>query len=350
MISALSQVNRSSLRYRAFFGLGLFVSISVLFRMYLQLFNWGYGTSVRLNELVDGTGRLPFVTRRLVPLLIGSLASLLQIPLELVASGVMFVSLAAFVAAFRYFITAFRSPSVLTDSLTWLGLVGLCPFMVAFSSAVYDFTTLFLFTLELALMARQKWRWYFCVFPFACANRETTILLCLTFCLYFFKRMERRSFVRLLAAQGAIYLSIRGWLLLQFRNNPGGLLEWHLPEQIHVLGLLAASLIRLSPTAILAASFLLAGFVILFLTFYRWQAKPPFLRDALVTTLPPLLVLYIPFGIPFEIRVFYEVYPVIFLLSIEPLIWRLGFAPEPAPVRSPTPADREMNLAEHQHA
>jgi hypothetical protein len=231
----------------------------------------------------------------------------------------MLLSLVGFVFAFRYLVTAFWPASVLSDMLTVFAIVGLLPLMATFSRQMYDFATLFFFTLELALLARRQWKWFLAVFPLACLNRETTFLLSLVFAVHYYPLVERQFLVKMLAVQALIFVIIRAPLLWLFKDNPGNAVEVFLPVQLYVL----SQILAFSPIGLLALLFVLCGFVILFLMLYRWNDKPPFLREAALVTIPLLVVSYLVFGLPFEIRVFYEAFPVVFVLCVEPIFSRL---------------------------
>lgn len=117
--------------------------------------------------------------------------------------------------------------------------------------------------------------------------------------------MPRSQFLTLIVMQVAVYALVKGWLFFEFRNNPGELVEIHLTEYQMVF--------QKQPWVGIISLFILA--TLLLLVFCNWKRKPLFLRHALVMVLP-LLALIVPFGFPYEFRVFYEVYPVFSLLVI----------------------------------
>ena len=170
---------------------------------------------------------------------------------------------------------------------------------------IYDFTILFLFTLELALMNAGRWRAYILLFPVACLVKETTLLLGLVFALHFYGSLERRKFWALLAGQAAIFLVIRLILTWIFRNNPGSALEFHLLD--HYKAFVSQPLFF---TLWLLMLVFVAGVV-----GYRWRHKPTFLRHAALATALPLLTLFFAAGGPYELRNLYEAYPAVFLLA-----------------------------------
>jgi hypothetical protein len=63
---------------------------------------------------------------------------------------------------------------------------------------------------------------------------------------------------------------------------------------------------------------------------HRYMAAPPLLRDAALSVTPVLCLLFHLFCFPFEIRAFYEAYPLLLLLSLPALGQRLGIDYRPA--------------------
>lgn len=221
-----------------------------------------------------------------------------------IAIVLMFLSLVGFAFAIRYFFrSVFEASDRFTDLATIIALLGLPPLFVYFDY-VYDFTTLFLISLGFALMVRRKWQLYLPVFFIACINKETTILLTMVFAIHFFstKRMARALFGKLLLIQLGIFVAIRLLLMYQFRNNPGGAVEFHLIDKNFQLLLESYSL----TTA-------LTWFIVGLLIFYDWPQRPVFLKHGLWIAVP-LLITTMFFGFLDELRDYYEVYPIVILL------------------------------------
>jgi hypothetical protein len=319
LIASLANVDRSSTAYRAVLAAVLLVTVALVFYFYMSLFEWEPNPWHGLSYMLAGTAWKPYVTRALIPLLTRLIVSILPVQPEFVATGWMLVSFVGFVFAFRYLLAAFWRASVLSDALTVFAIVGLLPLMATFSQQMYDFATLFFFTLELGLLARRQWKWFLAIFPLACLNRETTFLLSLVFAVHYYPLVERRFLIKMLAAQGLIFVALRAPLLWLFKDNPGNAVEVFLPVQLYVL----RQIFAFSAIGLLALLFVVCGVGILALMLYRWNDKPPFLREAALVTVPLLVVSYLVFGLPFEIRVFYEGYPVVFLLCVEPIYARL---------------------------
>ncbi len=181
----------------------------------------------------------------------------------------------------------------------------LVPFMTA--GHVWDPATLFFWALLLWLMAEQRWRTYCVVFPLACLNRETTVLLALVFACGFFGHMKRSRFFGLLAfqigASAAIYAAVE--LALWARGIGGPAAEWNLTKHLP-----SGRLIRID-RFVLGAS--LAATT---LAMVRSRRNPLLLGE--VVLIPVFLTAYILFCAPGELRDLYELVP-LGLLSLVPV-------------------------------
>jgi len=221
----------------------------------------------------------------------------------LIALALMYGSLIGFVIALRYLAEAlFDLPPSFARKVPLIALVLLPP-LFRYTSFIYDFPSLFLFTLGLALMVRQRWRAYLGLLVVATINKETAILLPFVFGLYFLRRQEllRGRFWPLLGAQVGLWLVIKLGINYVFRDNPGGMVELHLRD--HNLGLL-----RSYPMGTAAGWLVLAVLMAV-----RWSDTPRFLRTAL-WTLPVLVGMTLFLGYLDELRDYYEAFPVVVLL------------------------------------
>lgn len=296
------------------------------------------------EAMLAGTADRPFVTRALVPLAVNGLAVLVPagaaenlgqaawvqdfltragwsqhvdttaLGLEsLLAIALLYASLAGFAFALRMlFARLYESPPWVSALLPLAALSCLPVFFNA--GYIYDLPVLFLFTLALALLAARRWAAYLLVFGLAALNKETAVLLLGAFVLLFFRdeALERKKFSTLAGAQAVIYAAV--WLAtrLAFRANPGGLVEFHLADNLAMVS---------NPA--IAGVLTLAAALVAGLAFAGWRDKPRFLKVSLWMA-APLLVLMVFFGLLIEIRVLYEVYPVIFLLSAHTVLAFIG--------------------------
>lgn len=305
-----------------------------------------------LSDMVSGEAHKPFVYRALLPFLIR--LTFLAVPeavesgmnqflnttswglymknflgynpnhmaLYLIAMGYMTLSLAAFTRTLRSLLHGlYAAPRLFGELLSLLSLV-LIPYHFAnFYCYIYDFSTLFLFTLGLTLMAQRKWRAFLCVFLLACLNKETTILLTFVFVLHYWReeRLKRPLFYKLLGLQLALFFCVKLFLFWTFRHNPGGMLEFHLFDHnlyniVHRPYLFSIWLRLLAICAIVLP--------------YKWSSQPVFLRDAL-WMFPVLFGLDFLFGLLDELRTYLEVYPVILLMLAHSAGMFLYWIPSP---------------------
>lgn len=287
-----------------------------------------YGPS-ELGRMVDGTASKPFVYRVLVPWTIrgaielipadiqhwlvdaggrGRLAAALafcdhvparQCTAFLVATVIMYGALLGFCFALRQLLsTVFVAPRTFVSAVPLFGLALLPPFF-CYTSFVYDFPALLLFTLGLSLMVRERWSAYLLVFVSACFNKETTVLLLVVFAVHFRERLARRSLLGVLAAQAVAFAVIKAGLAWTFHGNADVAVD-HLGHNLNLL--------RACPPST-AVSWL----TLVLLVVARWPDKPRFLKDSL-WILVPLLGLTLFLGFLDELRDFYEAFPPVILL------------------------------------
>ena len=287
------------------------------------------------GAMIDRTAPKPYIYRQLMPLMIqgsvsiipgddeGGLPSFIsRIPVVrwmvvaaewepdyyaeyFWATWWMFLSLAGFTFAFRVLMKAFYNVSEGVANGVSLLVLCLIPMFFDKCSYLYDFPVLLLFTLGLYLMYREKWAWFLIVFTIGCLNKETTILLTMIYFIYFRKDdfFAKRKFYGMLILQGLIFAAVKAGLYQIFRDNPGGMAQFHLVDyNLYTIG-------KLSIEAVVSL-----GLIALFI-FRGWKDKPEFLRDALWIAVP-LFVLTFFLGYIDEQRDFYELYPVVVLLVL----------------------------------
>lgn len=275
-----------------------------------------------LTALVTGEAAKPFVLRFLVPFLMREMMAFTPLNVETAAAICMTLSLLGFLPAFRYLLAAFDLDEKRQDRLTIVAVLGLAPLLFTPGKAVYDLTTLFLFTLALALLARRRWLPYLAVFVLATLNRETSILLLLVFVAENICREDLTSWrtsrqLRRALVQLVIYGVIRLAIIGAFWGNSGTLMQYHLDKQLTTIVAVPGWIAEGTLTDWLLVGMLIGGTLLPLLVFYRWSSKPRFLRRAFLAVYPLLYVLFLIGGMPFETRVFIEAYPVLVLL----LLW-----------------------------
>lgn len=321
--------------YRPVVLLLLLILSALVFGMFLRTPGIIGDGRADFYNLVDGTAERPFAYRMFIPSTVRLLTSPISdetraslaewglnnsvvyevfytsawridwLPEFTAASVLMFAALLGFLWALRYFVTAlYDGNRYWLDALLFLALLGLPPFFTA-TNYIYDLPALFLFTFCLALMVRRQWLPYLIVYVFACLNKETTILLTLIFAIHYFDsaRMNRRDYLRWMAAQLAIFGVIRLLLMLTYADLPGGAVRLQIDFNLRLFTMQTYTLPEY-----------LTWIGVVMLVLHRWREKPLFLRHSSVILIP-LVGLMLVFGIITETRVFYEVYPIILLLA-----------------------------------
>lgn len=207
-----------------------------------------------------------------------------------------------------------------------LGIIIVMPTFYEFPNYIYDFSHLLLFALGLYLMYRQQWTRYLVIFCLAMLNKETSIMLTIIFVFYYLSILARGVFAKLLLWQVLIFIFIKSALFIIFKNNPGGLAEWHLVWNLDHLstfahyfrfeplwrGLLIPFRIKIPwPMGLNLMLLLPAAFFIA----YGWKTKPLFFRKATIY-FPLLFVLAITMGLINELRAYYDAFIIIYILSI----------------------------------
>jgi hypothetical protein len=143
------------------------------------------------------------------------------------------------------------------------------------------------------------------VFIVGCLNKETAILLPLLCAVNYRQRMDKSSLNKLILLQVLIFLLIKSTLTLVFIHNPGAVVEFHLfDHNLQLLGLYQAKTIAL---------WMGIAVVVMALLFHHWSDKPQLLRDGVWICIP-LVCCILLFGFVDELRDYYEIYPIIFLL------------------------------------
>ena len=284
-----------------------------------------------ITGMINGTAKKPYVYRTLVPSAIRVLSILTPKSIEnsinefairktnyfknhsdeinptefLYAIIIWFLSVLGFAFAIRKLLEHFYKTGIIQSYMVSLISVAGLPVFFKYYSYIYDFTHLLLFTICLLLLAKEKWRTFLLVFPFSVLSKETSILLILLFYFDYKNVLPKKNFNKLLIAQISIFIILKVLLFYSFRDNPGSVVEMHL---FHNLTLQPYNL-----------SQFFAFLFLLFLVYYDWENKPVFLKNSIWSFLP-LLGLALFFGFFDEYRDYYELYPVIILLSYHSIV------------------------------
>jgi hypothetical protein len=229
-----------------------------------------------------------------------------------IAMGVLFVLLAAFPFALRRLVlTLYDAPGAATLAPLVATLLLPAFFFDRGTHYLYDFSTLLATTFSLAFLAEARIAAYYVVFVLGTLNKETIVLMTLVFALVARERFPRRVLFLHVVAQLAVLSGVQWGLGRIFSGNPGGPVEWHLVKNLRLMETIPG------PSSLLM---LVSGAILIFA---RLREKPVLLRRALVV-LPVLAASYLCLGIYGEIRIFYEAYPILFLLAFHNACAALG--------------------------
>ncbi len=246
-----------------------------------------------------------------------------QAPVAYVLSyALSFGALIGFALVLRAGIAYFYSPPPLAgDVLPTLALVFL-PVMYRYISYPYDFPQLFFFSLGLLLLAQRRWWLFYPVLLLGLFNKETNALLVMIHVLGHVGRMSNRSLIAHAAGQFAMVVVVRALLqFVIFTDNGGAPCDFWLARNWAMLSDpgkwhgLFFNFARVGQYSL----FVPTGYNLLYLSivplvFYRWSSKPLLLRRAIWIGVP-LVVLTFFLGFIDEMRDYYELYVVVFLLA-----------------------------------
>jgi len=295
----------------------------------------------KLSDIIYGTAHKPYVYRVLVPALTRSAyyalsgpsldtleQRLLRIPkvqketlrlgwerdffIEyLLALSLAFLCLLGFAFTIRsLWSTVYDTEPRMSNLVPLVALLALPPLFPTGPHYIYDFPTLFLFTLGLTLLIKERWALFYPVFLIGCLNKETMVLLTFLFLIFFRKRFPARALAAHTGAQLLIFGGIKLILMHTFAENAGNVLDFHLYLNLHIL------LMGYSFTT------LIIGGLLLWLVFHDFASKPPALRQSLTVAIPfGLLLLW--GGVITELRDVYELYPIVLLLSLHTVVFSL---------------------------
>src|SRR5215208_210614 len=192
-----------------------FVKASLLVLILLTAYNYAQGTSGGLagaQRIVMGLDEKPYVYRALVPWL-AHLLVLLGVPADTALTVLVMLSAIGLVYGIKYLLNSFRKHGLFEFLISSLGVEV---FMSVFSlnSKVYDLSTAMFFAFSFGLLARGKLKAFYLLYPLACLNRESMLLLSLFFAVHFLTRLKLVQYGFSLAYQGSAWLVTR-WILMK---------------------------------------------------------------------------------------------------------------------------------------
>jgi len=302
------------------------------------------------QAMISGTAHRPFVYRVLMPVLVNAASALVPTPVqerlvaaardklvehELVHGGdsqlafkklctymVLFVTLMLLPVGLRALAQVAYGPSLLADLSPPIAMLFL-PLACSEGAYMYDFPEILLATWCLILLARGRLAPYYAVFILALLNKESSALWLAFFIAFYSSRMARRKVLVHLVMQVGLAVLISAAVRWNFRDNPGGPVEVHLIANLRAF----AGLLPFIDLGDPYAPFLPAPegvnivvlFLIAFLCLSWWGEKPQEFRRALSYLFVAILPLWLLFGFRGEIRVFFPLFPVVYILALHTL-------------------------------
>jgi hypothetical protein len=179
---------------------------------------------------------------------------------------------------------------------------------------VYDVGVLFLSAVAYYCMALRRFQFYIIIFTLACLNKESSIFLLLFFIIWFWRRLNLKHYLGLVAVQIVIYAVIRYALLVAYQKNAGWVFEDYFNDLLHF---------EIYPRNMYHR--LLSFACLVFFFVYDWQKKPLFALYILWLW-PPMYLAYLLYGFPGEYRVFHDIMPLTMLLATHTLIASTGIS------------------------
>lgn len=330
---------------------GLFVALLCAFLAYKAVTNQITETSIgkedrdSLVRMIDGTAARPFAYRLLTPALVGLVGDLLPIPalvhglpnLAQARLGLMCAHFTAapvpscdavaayMVVAWLWYLTFLLTMAALARQLICRGILPALG-VVALSyltvnaiillqlSHAYDYGTLMFGALLLLCLAHERHALFCVVLGFACLNKESAIIYGLAFLAVNLPRLRPARIGIYLGVQAVTFLVLHGGVRHRFRTNPGTGMEIFAKQQLYYF------------TEHIGLARLLPLVFVFIVVFYGFPQKHPCLRRASWVILPWSL-LFLVGGQQGELRVTFEVLPVILLLASDSLVRFVGAGP-----------------------
>lgn len=249
-----------------------------------------YNNFTIVNWIMSTNLDKPFVYRQLVPMLVRGLSESMRMDVALI----LVVTLAGI--GFYISLAFLGNHFGLKNELGFLITVLLGLLLFGMYRSSYDLMTAFLWTLALLFIFQHSQFLYAILFPIICLNRiETSIFLVGLWIVFYSKEWT------FIVYQIVIFLSFYIGLYVTFSQNYGTSV-WIEPAENLQKFLSNPRLLMLHISIFMA---------MIVLVLRNWSQKDYRLRRAFMVLLPVFLVLYVIFGQAFEIRVFWEMLPLV---------------------------------------
>lgn len=250
----------------------------------------------------------PFVYRQLVPLLARGI-EFFGVPAGVALVAVMTVSGVGFYLALRKLTFQFYNLSNKQELYLVVGVLVSMLVMGAYRKP-YDLMTACLFTLFFYYMRTEQNAKQLLVFALSCVNRETTVLLVLFYVVYLFylRKYPQRGYEYIWMFMSQIYLYVLITFAVRFilSDAPGSSL-WVQPVE---------NILKFANQPYRFLLHLYGTFALLWWMSRGWEQKPEYLRYAFGLFAPILLIAHLVVGTSFELRIFWELDPLVIILSL----------------------------------
>ena len=281
-------------------------------------------SAASLDALIRGRAHLPYQYRILGPFVVGSIKGALDLSTR--QAELLFYVLAyafAFVA-FRAWLKLFLPARAADAAPLWLSATLFNNLMLRYP---WDVLSLAFLTCLLMLIYKRSWALFLVVLAVATLNRETTYLaiLALVVVELFYRKSPAGRTLALAAAAAVVWFAVKFALNAAFAGNPGGGVEWSLPENLQILRCETCYMDFSASSALksLCFTFPLCWLQVLSVANFAWllifpafSRKSPLLKWLLVLV-PFQLALIMLFGTVAERRVYIDLYPVIIPLALQ---------------------------------
>ena len=240
---------------------------------------------------------------------------------------IVYLTLLAFIGMLYMLARALFPESLIYALVAPLVALQIIPAVAVYRAYIYDFAELFFSCACCYLLFQRRWGRYIACLAVATLNKETTIFEVFFYAVWFYSRLPRTQYVRLLLYQLAVYAAVKGAVTWYFADMPGGLLAHYF---VDILTYTYQYMYEIGLTLI----------VIAFAVCYKWQEKPAFLRGGMWIVLVNVGAYFIG-GFPGEYRDLYFCMPIVMLLGTHTLVRISGlqdvplFLPKRPPSRIP---------------
>ena len=193
------------------------------------------------------------------------------------------------------------------------------PFFKTGAHFIYDILCLAFFAASLLFLCREKWVPFYLCIALGFINKETMCVVSIPFVIFMWKKLPRKQLLAHLGVQLALFVGIRIVLLALYDPpRPIGPFDGFLRPY------LSRNLLHIWKSRILYDWSSLVSVSLIAILVLRSFGKRPLLLRAGALIIAPLFAGYVKGGLWGEIRVFYELFPVFFLLGYASSLELLG--------------------------